>query len=76
MTPIQPVGPGEEAQEVRGQGCAEAVRLLRADVRGGQGGGDDGVAGEGHRAFQTPGQRRQHAEPTVEEVAEQRVRFL
>jgi hypothetical protein len=41
-------GAGEEAQEVRGQGCAEAVQLLRADVRGGQGGGDDGVAGEGH----------------------------
>ncbi|MGP3991539.1 hypothetical protein [Streptomyces sp. 3N207] len=61
-----PRGPGEVAQEVRRERLAETVWALCVYGLLGHGGGDDGVTGKSDRAFETPGQGRQHRHPAVD----------
>ncbi|MET8214302.1 hypothetical protein [Streptomyces hirsutus] len=80
-----PRGPGKVAQEVSGQRLAETVRALGVYGLVGHGGRDDGMTGEGHRAFEPPRQGRQHRHPAVDrreaaiggvhEESQERVRF-
>ncbi|MCP9994795.1 hypothetical protein LUX34_02440 [Streptomyces werraensis] len=72
------------AQEVRRERPAESVGLLGVYRLLAQGGGDDGVAGEGDRALEPSSQGRQHRDLAVDrreaavggcqEVREERMR--
>jgi hypothetical protein len=53
------------AEEVRGQGSAEAVRALGVDLLGPKGGGHNGMAGEGDGTFQAARERGNDVDLTV-----------